>query len=202
MRYLGSKCKLCRREGKKLFLKGERCYSPKCPLDRKGAVPPGVHGSKGRKRFSSFSQHLREKQKAKRYYGVSEKQFKKYYDLASKKDLSLLQVLESRLDNVVYRLGFAPSRSVARQVVSHGQVMIDGQKVNVPSYQLKPGQIISLTDKGLKIENLRKMLTDKDYRVPLWLKKKAAVGKMERLPKRSEIDAEVDEKLIIEYYSR
>lgn len=207
MRYLGSKCKLCRREGKKLFLKGERCYSPKCLLDKKGAVPPGAHGYKRtRKRVSSFGVQLREKQKAKRIYGVSERQFKLYFDVATKKKGKtgefLMQILESRLDNVLYRLGFVPSRSIARQTVSHGHVLVDGKKVNIASYQLKIDQIVSLTAKGLKIDHIKKMLANKDYQLPQWLKRKAAVGKVNRLPKRDEVDSEVDEKLIIEYYSR
>lgn len=198
-----AKCRICRREGKKLFLKGERCYSPKCPLEKKGAVPPGVHGPRGRsRRLSDFGQQLREKQKAKRNYRVRETQFKRYFDLANKKGLSFLQILESRLDNVVYRLGLVPSRSIARQTVSHGHVQVDGKKVNIPSYQLKPGQIVSLSPKGLEIDQVKKMLANKEYRIPAWLKRKAAVGKMERLPQREEIDTEVDEKLIIEYYSR
>jgi len=202
-----TKCKLCRREGEKLFLKGERCYSPKCPLEKKGAVPPGVHGPKGRKKLSGFGQQLREKQKAKRIYGVSERQFKRYFQLAQKNKETetgeaLLQLLESRLDNIVYRLGFAPSRSVARQLVSHGHVLVDNQKVNIPSYLVKPEQTITLTNRALQIPNVKKMLENKDYQVPDWLKKKAAVGKMIRLPKREEIDSRVDETLILEYYSR
>lgn len=206
MRYLGPNCKLCRREGRKLFLKGERCYSPKCPLEKKGAVPPGIHGPRGRKRLSKFGQQLREKQKAKRIYGVSERQFKRYFEEAEKKrgetGEALLRILESRLDNVVFRLGFVPSRSIARQIVSHGHLQVDGKKVNLPSYQLKPRQTVSLTPKGLELGEVKKMLSNKEYQVPGWLKRKAAVGKIERLPEREEIDTEVDEKLIVEYYSR
>lgn len=206
MRYLDPKCKLCRREGKKLFLKGERCYSPKCPLEKKGAVSPGIHGLRWRKRLSEFGQQLREKQKAKRIYGVSERQFKRYFEQAGKKrgktGEALLRILESRLDNVVFRLGFVPSRSIARQIVSHGHLQVDGKKVNLPSCQLKPGQTISFTSKGLAMDQVKKMLSNKEYQVPGWLKRKAAVGKVERLPEREEIDTEVDEKLIVEYYSR
>jgi len=198
MRYLDSKCKLCRREEQKLFLKGDRCYSPKCPLERKGAVPPGLHGSKRKRRLSEFGQQLREKQKIKRIYSVSETQFKNYVNMKK----PLLQLLESRLDNVVYRLGFVSSRSTARQIISHGHLQIDAKRVNIPSYQLKPGQIITLTPKALEDEHVKKMLSNKDYQVPTWLKRKAAVGRMEKLPERSEIDTEVDEKLILEYYSR
>ncbi len=198
MRYLDSKCKLCRREEQKLFLKGDRCYSPKCLLERKGAVPPGLHGSKRKRRLSEFGKQLREKQKMKRIYSVSETQFKNYVNMKK----PLLQLLESRLDNVVYRLGFVSSRSIARQIISHGHLQIDAKRVNVPSYQLKPGQIITLTPKALEDEHVKKMLSNKDYQVPTWLKRKAAVGRMEKLPERSEIDTEVDEKLIMEYYSR
>jgi len=207
MRYLDSKCKLCRREGQKLFLKGDRCYSPKCPLEKKGAVPPGAHGQKRRRRISEFGRQLREKQKAKRIYSLNEAQFKRYFNFANKKrggktGEALLQILESRLDNIVYRLGFTPSRSIARQIVSHSHIQVDGKRVNIPSYQVKPSQTVTLTTKGLTIPHVKKMLANKDYRVPSWLKKKAAVGKMERIPTREEIDTEVDEKLIIEYYSR
>lgn len=200
------KCKLCRREGQKLFLKGDRCYSPQCPLEKKGAVPPGFHGLRGRRRVSSFGQQLREKQKLKRIYNVRERQFKRYVNLAIQKSgeagENLLQILESRLDNVVYRLGLAPSRSVARQLISHRQVQVDGKRVNIASYLLKPGQVISLTKKALEIEPVRKMLANKDYRPPTWLQKKAILGKIEKLPRREEIDTEVDEKTIIEFYSR
>jgi len=205
-KYIGPKCKRCRREGRKLFLKGDRCYSPQCPLTKKGAVPPGFHGFKRRARFSEFREQLREKQKAKRFYGVDERKFKKYFDLADKREgeigKNLFQILELRLDNVVYRLGLTPSRSVARQLISHGHIQVDGRKVNIPSYSLKPGQIISLTTKGLEINEVKKILADKDYHPPLWLQKKAAIGKIERLPKQEEIDVEIDPTLIVEFYSR
>ena len=205
-RYLDSKCRLCRREGTKLFLKGERCFSPKCPLEKKGAVAPGQHGLKMRRRLSEYGVQLREKQKAKRTYGVLERQFRRYFKKAFKKrgitGEALLQLLESRLDNVVYRLGFVPSRSVARQLVHHGHILVDGKKVDIPSYQVKPGQVINLNPKAMKIEVVKKSLAEKKKEIPSWLQKKAAVGKIIRLPTREEIGADIAEQLIVEYYSR
>jgi len=205
-RYLDSKCRLCRREGRKLFLKGERCFSPKCPLEKKGAVAPGQHGLKMRRRLSEYGVQLREKQKAKRTYGVLERQFRRYFKKAFKKrgatGEALLQLLESRLDNVVYRLGFVPSRSVARQLVHHGHILVDGKKVDIPSYQVKPGQVINLNLKAMKMEVVKKSLAEKKKEIPSWLQKKAAVGKIIRLPTREEIGADIAEQLIVEYYSR
>lgn len=205
-RYTDAKCRLCRREGAKLFLKGERCYSPKCPIERKGAVVPGQHGQKRRSRLSDYGRQLREKQKTKRLYGVLERQFKNYFKKAAKaKEATgerLLQFLETRLDNVVFRLGLAPSRSVARQLVSHGHVLVDGKKVNIPSYQVKPGQVVTLAPKGLKIDLVKKSLAEKERKIPAWLERKAAVGKVARLPKREEMDIDIDEHLVVEFYSR
>lgn len=205
-RYTDAKCRLCRREGAKLFLKGERCYSPKCPIERKGAVPPGQHGQKRRRRQSDYGRQLREKQKTKRLYGVLERQFKNYFKKATKAREAtgevLLQFLERRLDNVVFRLGLVPSRSLARQLVNHGHVLVDGKKVDLPAYQVKLGQIIALTTKGLAIDQVKKSLAEKERKIPTWLERKAAVGKMTHLPKREEIDVDIDEHLIIEYYSR
>jgi len=207
-RYLGAKCRLCRAAGTKLFLKAERCYSSKCPLERKGAVPPGQHGQKkkGRVRLSKYGEQLAEKQKIRRIYGVLEKQFRRYFEKALKArgetGKALLQFLERRLDNVVYRLGFAPSRSVARQLVKHGHVLVDNKKVNIPSYQVKPGQIISLTPKTLKMEVVSKSLEEKERKIPSWLQRKAAIGKINRLPEREDIDFDINEDLIVEFYSR
>jgi small subunit ribosomal protein S4 len=205
-RYTEAKCRLCRREGKKLFLKGERCYSPKCPIERKGPVPPGQHGQKRQRRLSDYGKQLREKQKAKRLYGILERQFKNYFQKASQSQEAtgekLLQLLERRLDNVIFQLGLVPSRSVARQLVTHGQVLVDGKKVDIPSYQVKPGETFSLTPKGLAMAIVKESLKEKDRKVPQWLKRKAAVGKMERLPEREEIDNDIDEHLIVEFYSR
>lgn len=205
-KYTQAKCRLCRREGAKLFLKGERCYSPKCPVERRGGVPPGQHGQKRQKRVSDYGRQLREKQKTKRMYGVLEKQFRNYYEKAAKERKTagerLLQILESRLDNVVFRTGLTPSRSVARQLITHGHVLVDGKKVDIASYSVKPGQTVSLKAKGLKLPAVKKSLEDKDKTIPGWVKRKAAVGKMERLPKREEIDVDIDESLIVEFYSR
>jgi len=205
-RPIGPKCRLCRREGGKLFLKGARCYSFKCPLQKKGAVPPGQHGLRSGSRLSEFGRQLREKQKAKRMYGVLERQFRNYFTKASKVKRetgeALLQALESRLDNVVYRLGLAPSRSVARQLVSHGQVLVEGRRVDVPSILVRPGQVISLPTKGLKNNLVKESLKDEDRKIPKWLLRKGPVGKVVRLPKREEIENDIDEDLIVEFYSR
>jgi len=205
-KYIDAKCKLCRREGAKLYLKGLRCYSPKCPLDRKGAVIPGEHGQKRRSKISEYGQQLREKQKLKRYYGITERPFRRYFHTARKarQDTGekLLQLLESRLDNLVYRAGLAPSRSVARQLTNHGHVLVDGNKVDIPSYAVKPGQVISLATRAQKIPLITETLTNKDINVPKWLRRKAVAAKFERLPERKEIDADVQEQLIVEFYSR
>ncbi len=214
-RILGIKCKLCRREGRKLFLKATRCSSGKCPIDKKGAVPPGAHGRKRSRRPSEYSLQLREKQKGKRIYGISEKQMKRYFNLAKKKAGKtkgekgeglgtgdcFLRILEMRLDNVVFRAGFVPNRPTARQLVSHGHVLIGGKKVDIPSYEVKVDQVITLSLKGLKIPLVGKSLEEKAI-VPKWLKKKGAGVKVCRLPNRDEIDADLDEQLILEFYSR
>lgn len=199
------KCRLCRAAGGKLFLKGERCFS-KCPIDRKGAVLPGQHGAKKRRKLSDYGVRLLEKQKLKRIYGVEEAQLKRYFGEARKvrgaTGEALLQILESRLDNVVYRLGFAVSRRAARQLVSHKQVKVDDQVVNIPSFRVKPGQVISLDSKALEMIKVKVMLEKKDVEIPAWLERKGPAGKLIHLPKREEIDTDVSEQLIIEYYSR
>lgn len=204
-RLLDPKCKLCRREGTKLFLKSERCYSPKCPIERKGALPPGQHGQKRRRRVSDYGIRLREKQKTKRIYGVSERSFKNYYQEASrlKRDAGkrLLQLLEARLDNVVFKGGLVDSRSIARQLICHGLCLVDGKKVDIPSYQVKPGQVITIKPNKLNLDLVKKSLAQKKSS-PAWLQRKAAVIKMERLPERKEIETDIDEQLIIEFYSR
>jgi len=189
----------------KLFLKGERCYT-KCPIDKKGAVPPGQHGLKSStRRMSDYGRQLREKQKVKRIYGLSERQMKNYFQKAVKirqaTSEALLQLLESRLDNILYRLGFVNSRHLARQLISHKHVLVDGKKVNIPSYQLGKGQTVTLGTKALKLDPIKKALAEKT-KVPAWLKKKAAVGQMIRLPQRDEIEGDIDDQLIVEYYSR
>lgn len=208
MRNIDPKCRLCRREGVKLFLKGDRCFSPQCPLEKKGAVPPGAHGHKRARgwRLSEYGRRLREKQKLKRLYGVTEKQFKKYVDKAKKAKTetgeTLLQILEGRLDNIVYRLGFAPAKSTARQLVSHGHVLVDDKKVDISSYQVKPGQVVTLKPKSLKLQQVTISLGKKDFSLPDWLERKGPVGRMKRLPTREEIGGEIDERLVVEYYSR
>jgi small subunit ribosomal protein S4 len=204
-RTTGSKCRLCRREGIKLYLKGERCYSPKCPIEKKGALPPGHHGQKGSKRLSDYGVRLREKQKAKRMFGVLEKTFNNYYDKASlfrgETGKRLMQLLEGRLDNVLFRGGLIGSRSQARQLVTHGFCLVDGKKTNIASYQVSPGQVITISTKGLKQDNVKKSLEDK-VAVPNWLEKKAAVLKIKRLPEREEMEQDINEQLIVEYYSK
>lgn len=206
-KYIGPKCRLCRASGIKLFLKGERCYTSSCPLEKKGAVPPGQHGPKRKTTTSDYGRQLKEKQKLKRLYQVSEEQFRRYFQKSLKAKgketgLLLLQALERRLDNVVYRLGFAPSRSVARQLVSHGHVLVNNKKVDIPSYEVKVGDVISLRPKSLEIEVVKKSLAEKDRKIPEWLKREATVGKIERLPTREEMETEIDESLIVEFYSR
>ena len=204
-RSLGPKCKICRREKMKLFLKGERCYTH-CPIERKGAVPPGQHGLRSStRRMSDYGRQLREKQKVKRIYGLTEKQLKNYFQEAVKMKQAtsevLLQILESRLDNVLYRLDFVPSRSLARQLINHGHLLVDGKKVDIPSYRLKKDQTISLGSKALALPIVKKALAEKT-KAPGWLKKKAAVGQMLRWATRDEIEGDIDDQLIVEYYSR
>lgn len=204
-RYTNSKCRLCRREGTKLYLKGERCFGPKCPIERRGAQPPGQHGKKRSRRLSDYGIHLREKQKVKRIYSVLEKQFRNYYQTALKTKGNtgekLLQLLESRLDNVVFRLGLVSSRSLARQLVNHGHVKVDNKKVSIPSFQVKPGQTISLSSSGSKLKFVKESV-EKKISPAKWLTRKALVGKVDRLPQREELDNQLKENLIIEFYSR
>lgn len=199
-------CRKCRREGTKLFLKGERCSSPKCFIERKGAVAPGLKsGRRSARRLSEYGVQLREKQKVRRTYGVGEKQFRKYIQRAKKvretTGEALLQILESRLDNLVYRLNLATSRPYARQLVTHGHILVDGQRVNIPSYLVKPGQIISLKDKSAKIPQIAEILSEKEQ-LPDWLERKAIVGRYNRLPSEKELESGIDLAAVIEYYSR
>jgi small subunit ribosomal protein S4 len=204
-RYIDPKCRLCRREGTKLYLKGDRCFTPKCPIEKRGAQPPGQHGKKRVRRLSDYGIHLREKQKVKRTYGVLEKQFRNYYKEAMKSSSNtgekLLQLLESRLDNTVFRLGLVSSRSLARQLVNHGHVKVDNKKVSIPSYLVKPSETISLSNKGAKLKFVKDSL-EKKTAPAKWLVRKAMVGKVERLPLRDELDDSIRENLIIEFYSR
>jgi small subunit ribosomal protein S4 len=204
-RDLGPKCRVCRREGMKLFLKGERCLTEKCAIERR-SYPPGEHG-RGRIKQSEYLLQLREKQKARRYYGLLEKQFRNYYEKASKQQgitgEVLLRMLETRLDNVVYRLGFAASRSQARQLVRHGHFQINGRRVNIPSFQVRPDQIVSIKI-GSSAEQVIRDATDLTASVAPWLQADHdnLTGKVLRFPERGEIDTPVQEQLIVELYSK
>jgi small subunit ribosomal protein S4 len=204
-RYRGPVCKLCRREGMKLFLKGERCLTEKCAIERR-SYPPGEHG-RGRIKQSEYLLQLREKQKARRYYGLLEKQFRLYYERASRRSgvtgENLLRMLELRLDNVVYRLGFAASRAQARQLVRHGHFAVNGRRVNIPSYQARPDDIISIKP-GSPAEQAVRDATDLTASVAPWLQAdhENLTGKILKLPERAEIDAPVQESLIVELYSK
>ena len=200
-RYTGPKHKLCRAEGIAI------CGSPNCPVTKKNAAPPGQHGQKGRRKPSEYAVQLREKQKVKRIYGVFERQFQKYYFLASRKKAAtgeaLLQILETRLDNAVYRLILTKSRQQARQLVGHGHVLVNGKKVTIPSYNVKIGDVISLSAKASNFNFIKKILTDtKDEKLPQWLTKKATVGKVLSMPKKEDSTLDINENLIVEYYSR
>ena len=199
------KCKQCRREGMKLFLKGERCLTEKCAIERR-SYPPGEHG-RGRVRQSEYRQQLREKQKARRYYQLLEKQFRGYYQKASRQQgvtgENLLRLLEARLDNVVYRLGLAASRAQARQLVRHGHFHVNGRRVNIPSYQVKPGDVIHMRN-GSPAEQVIRDATDLTASVAPWLEAdhEGLTGRVLKLPERPEIDTPVQEQLIVELYSK
>jgi small subunit ribosomal protein S4 len=206
-RYTGADCRLCRREGVKLFLKGDRCYSDKCGVERR-PFPPGQAGRK-RPRDSEYRVQLREKQKAKRSYGVLEKQFRTYYELASrqqgKSGENLLRLLESRLDNVVYRLGFAASRDEARQTVRHNHIAVNGARVNIPSYRVRPGDVISVAEKAKDLSVVKAaLISSARVEVPAWLQVdvEKLQGKVLSLPTRDQIDMPVREQLIVELYSK
>ena len=198
-RYTGPKRRLSRREGLPLFSKDIKS------LERKGALPPGQHGARMRRRTSEYGLQLREKQKAKRLYGILEKQFKNYVASASKvkgaTGLTLLQNLETRLDNIVYRLGFAKSRAGARQLVSHGHIRIDDKKVNMPSINVTIGKTIAISPKLSDNTQVKKSL-DETETLPEWLERKATIGKVLRIPKRDEMEQSINEQLIVEFYSR
>ncbi len=200
-RYTGPQHRLCRREGIAL------CGSDKCPVVRKGAVPPGQHGLARGRKPSNYALQLREKQKVKRYYGVLEKQFEKYFDWAVKNSgatgLTLLQILESRLDHVVFLLGFASTKRLARQMVNHGHVLVNGKTVTIPSYNLKPGDVVSLGSKATNIPAVvEHMKTVKDDQIPTWMERKGGAGVVKDLPVREQITFPIEEQLIVEYYSR
>jgi small subunit ribosomal protein S4 len=201
----GPQCKQCRREGLKLFLKGERCLTDKCSVERR-PYPPGQHG-RGRVRQSEYRHQLREKQKARRYYQLLEKQFRSYYDKASRQPgvtgENLLRLLERRLDNVVVRLGFAASRRQARQLIGHGHFAVNGRRVNKPSYQLRPGDVISVRDTS-RARTVINEATELTATVPAWLQADydSLTAKVLRLPEREEISTPVQEQLIVELYSK
>ena len=204
-RSLGPKCKQCRREGMKLFLKGERCLTEKCAVERR-SYPPGEHG-RGRIKQSEYLLQLREKQKARRYYGILEKQFRNYYEKAAKASgitgEALLRMLETRLDNVVYRLGFAASRAQARQIIRHGHFQVNGRRVNIPSFQVRPNDVVSLKP-GSPVEQVVRDATDLTASVASWLQADHdnLTGKVLKLPERTDIDTPVQEQLIVELYSK
>ena len=206
-RYTDEQCRICRREGQKLFLKGSRCYSDKCSISRRNYAP-GQHGQK-RAKLSEYGTQLREKQKTKSYYGVGEKQFRRYFEMASNKKgitgENLLQILESRLDNVVYRLGFGASRAQARQLVNHGQFEVNGGKVDIPSYLVKAGDVISVRESKKENGAIKANIEVNSARpVPAWLElnNETLSGKVVRLASREDVDIPVEEHLIVELYSK
>lgn len=210
-KYIGPVCRLCRREGEKLFLKGDRCYSPKCSFDRRGFAP-GQHGrtgSRGSDRASDYARQLRAKQKARREYGMLERQFRRYYSVALRHrgltGLNLLQILETRLDNVVFRMGYAVNRAQARELVSHGHFMVNGRRTDIPSMLMHPGDQVVVRD-GSRTTTFFKELGDfaTNRNAPAWVERdiKNLSGRVIRLPERAEIDGNLNEQLIVEYYSR
>ena len=206
-RYTGAVCRLCRREGQKLFLKGERCYSEKCSVCIRGYAP-GQHGQ-GRKKSSEYGMQLRAKQTARRFYGVQENQFHHYFEIAERKQGitgdNLLKILESRLDNVVYRVGFASSRAEARQLVGHGHFEVNGKRVDIASYLLKAGDVVSICEKSRGSEKIKAVVEANSARpVPQWIDvdREQLTAKVIALPTRDQIEAPVDEQLIVEFYSK
>lgn len=204
-RYTGAVCRQCRREGQKLFLKGDRCYSGKCALERR-AYAPGQHGQ-ARKKYSEYGLQLREKQKVRKYYGVLESQFAKYFEMAEKKQgvtgANLLSIVESRLDNVVYRLGFAMSRPEARQLVRHGHFTLNGKKVNIPSYLVSVGDVIAIKDGSMSSEKIKSIVEANDKKaIVKWLERDGTTGKVVGVCDREDIDLPIEEHLIVELYSK
>lgn len=209
-RYNDAVCKQCRREGEKLFLKGERCLTPKCAVERR-PYPPGLHGRQAqfRRKVSDYGLQLRAKQKAKRVYGVMERQFRRYFREAERRrgltGTNLLVLLESRLDNVVYRLGLALSRPQARQLVRHGHFEVNGRKVNIPSYLVQPGDVVAVRQGSRKLAGFKEIALDLEHRaVPDWLSRddETMSGRVMSMPEREDIDITINEQLIVEYYSR
>jgi small subunit ribosomal protein S4 len=210
-KYIGPACKLCRREGEKLFLKGERCYTPKCSFEKRGFAP-GQHGRSGQVRSdreSDYARQLRAKQKARRVYGMYERPFRRNFGIALRRPgltgLNLLQTLESRLDNVVFRLGFASDRAQARQLVNHGHILVNGHKADIPSMLLRPGDVVMVDENARQKTYWKEVVEVAEKRVsPHWLERdvKGLYGRVLRLPERAEIDGNLNEQLIDQYYSR
>jgi len=206
-RYRDANCKLCRREGEKLFLKGGRCYSEKCAFERR-PNPPGQHGMNMRRKVSEYGLQLREKQKVRRLYGLMEKQFHRYFEIAERKPgvtgENLLRLLETRLDNIVYRLGFAPSRKSARQLVRHGHIAVNGRRVDIPSYFVRPNDVIRVDDKSKKMDMVHDALKEQRGELIPWLRlnKAALEGELLEYPTREEIPVTASEQLIVELYSK
>ena len=207
-RYRGPVCRLCRREGEKLFLKGERCQTEKCAIERR-AYPPGQHGRDRRLRITPYGLQLREKQKARRIYGILERQFRNYFHAAAQMPgvtgENLLRILESRLDNLVYRLGFAPSRKSARQLVLHGHFSVNGKKVSVPSFQVRPGDVVSVREDSRNLPLIQGTIENRGGRdLPDWLESNTRTlkGRLLRLPSRDAIPTTIQENMIVELYSK
>ena len=207
-RYTGPVCRLCRREGMKLFLKGERCYTEKCGIEKRN-MPPGQHGRRRASKLQGYGVQLREKQKVKRTYGVLEDQFRRYFEMADRTrgitGVTLLQLLERRLDNVVYRLGLATSRPQARQLVRHGHFLVNGKKVDIPSYQVRQGDTIAVRNTSAQNPTIQHAMEEvKGRGVPEWLSVDAGAfaGRIASLPTREQINLPVQEQLIVELYSK
>ena len=207
-RYTDGKCRLCRREGIRLYLKGDRCYSDKCAIERR-AYAPGEHGQSRRSKVSPYAQQLREKQKARRIYGVMEAQFRKYFHWAERKKgvtgEILLQLLETRLDNIIYRLGVAPSRNAARQLVRHGHIRVNGRKVDIPSFALRPGDAVSVHEKSRELPFIKETVANRRRtEMQEWLDfdEKGMTGRLVQVPKREQIPVPLQEQLIVELYSK
>lgn len=211
-KYIGPVCRICRREGEKLFLKGQRCYTAKCSFEKR-SFAPGQHGRTGsgraNERVSDYARQLRAKQRARRVYNVFEKQFRRYYGIALRRrgltGLSMLQILETRLDNVVYRLGFAENRAQAREMVAHGHFMVNGQRSNVPSMLMRPGDSIMVREGSRKLTYFKELPDLAENRTSaMWVDRdiRTMTGRVLRMPERTEIDGNLNEQLIVEYYSR
>jgi small subunit ribosomal protein S4 len=206
-KYIGPKCRLCRREGEKLFLKGEKCFTAKCAIENR-AFPPGQHGQR-RSRLSDYARQLREKQKLRRIYGILEKQFRSYYEEADRRKGStgenLLQLLETRLDTVVFRMGFAVSRTEARQMVRHNAITVNGHSVNTPSFHIKPNDLVGVAEKAkaqLRIQAAMEMAQQRGFADWLEVDAKKLQGVFKSTPERSELPAEINEQLVVELYSK